>query len=308
MKTFTNIILVALAALFCAISAGCAGDRSLSTDLTELTLDASDTADHAISVDASASWVVDMAALVDWLSVRYSEQDSKIMWVSAKERNESLEPRSTQILIISANGLSISIPIRQKAMNIAISASPRVLEFEARDVRTREITVETELVSWEAIPRDGSWIKAARASDRNAVLVEVNPSRTMDLRRDSIVVRPLNAIYHSRADTVAIVQAGIDLLVMGDAVDESTGEMNFAAQGGTYSLRVFSRNPWEIKVEGAAGSVNFDTMTGKGDAENGELIKMTVAPNENAVDYKFVLMWMAGGDIFNYSCKQKAKI
>ncbi len=307
MKTFISVILGCAAIV--AGSWGCAsGDRFLRTDADVMEISAEDQSDHAVVIEASSSWIANVSEETPWLYVHYAEDNPGLLWVAASV-NENPEPRNAAITIVSGDGLTLEIPVVQLGMVIRFEVTPRTLEpFAARDASTQTLTVDTGL-SWRFSQLHGDWIVMTRGTEEgseNTLTIGVKPTRIFEERRDTIVLQPDRAEYHASGDSIVVVQAGIDLVVTGDAMDEETFEIGVPAQGGEVSLSVFARHAWEVTTDAPAERVSFD-ITGHegGTMENGTPIVMTVAPNTSTEeDYTFVLTFESAGETYEYRCTQ----
>jgi hypothetical protein len=282
-----------------------------------LELTATDLDAHVVTVEASSSWMFDPAAIsvpegeTPWLSVRYADDNPSLLWVKALSRNESPTPRIDTILMASGDGLALEIPVRQLALDVTFGVEPRTLQpFGPYETAVRTLTV-TSTLEWEAFTLgESEWLTIARGTGSGhdgTITVGVTPTRSLDPRRDTIVVRVANPAFHDRhADSIAVVQQGTDLLVESDAIDLDTFEIGVPAAGGEIALTVYSREAWSVAADAgatAAGIVTFDPATGPADLQ-GITVVMTVAPNAAAEERTFTLTLDSAGQQYEYICRQ----
>jgi hypothetical protein len=317
---FLSVISVwaATAMVAAAMAAGLAGCTSakefLRADTASFEISAEDTSDHAIIVEASSSWIVNAADKPDWLTLWYDasepEPNPNLLWVRAAV-NEEIKDRATEIIIVSGDGRLLAIPFKQLAMVVRFGVSPGTLEpFTARDAGTQTLDVDTAL-AWEFEQLHGDWITMTpgageEGGPQNTLEVGVRPTRIFEERRDTIVLRPVRADYWDYADSIAVVQAGIDLVMTGETLDEETLEIAVPAEGGVVPLSVSSRYGWTLTTDAPADRVQVNLTSHEGDTiETGTPIEMTVAPNPSTEeDYTFALTIESAGETYEYQCRQ----
>jgi hypothetical protein len=302
-------LLLVAAAL--SVAAGCEKEKYLRAEPSALEKTAEWDEDTGITIEASASWIADLPENVDWLDFRYDASDRSLLWI-LPERNESLEKRQTEITIVSGDGLLIVVPVVQDPMEVVFDVRPAVIDpFGARDATTRTLTVETSLSEWEADVLEGEeWITLTKGEGEAAAILTVGAAETrqQEERRGRIVVYPVNENFHAMADTLAVVQAGIDLLVTGEAIDDQTLVVEVAGEGGSVPLTVFSREGWRVTVAGdPEGRVSFDLTEGEGEIEVGIPIVMSVAENTGEEVFEFTLLFESAGETYEYRCRQQIK-
>jgi hypothetical protein len=316
-----SIFSVAYLPLFLAAAmlGGCAPVESfLRSDLPAdaLEIAATDVDSHPIGIEASASWMFDttLGARQDevlWLRAWYDESNPTLIWAQATGPNENPEPRTDTIVVVSGDGLALEIPVRQQALEVSFSVTPRTLEpFGARDTGTQTLTVASTL-TWEyTTVGESEWLVLTRGTEtgtNGTIVVEVRPTRDLDMRRDTIVVRPVNeAFREGYSDSIAVRQEGIDLLIeAGEAMNPETFEIDIPAAGGEITLWVYSRSPWTISSDAPAERVTLDADGGAADIETGIPVLMTAAPNTSTEQLKFRLTLTSAGQTYEYICTQQ---
>lgn len=297
------------------VSAGLAGcsppDEFLRADVTVVEIGAEDTSHNTVSIESSSSWMVDASGSVDWLELGYEEGDPWTLWVTAL-LNESPDPRESSITVVSGDGLTLTIPVVQSGMNIRFGVTPTELQpFGARDTGAQTLTVDTGL-SWQAIQLHGDWITLTKGTEQgkeNTLAVGVKATRIFEERRDTIVLQPVNEVFHRWSDSLVVVQEGIGLVVTAELMNEQTLEITIPADGGEVPMSVFSKEAWLVTTDASPDRVTFD-MTGSGsDIENGIPIVMTVTPNTSTEeDHAFTLSFESGGETYEYRCRQQASV
>jgi hypothetical protein len=261
------------------------------------------TGEQTVTIDASSSWMVEFAGLEEWLSVEYDDSDANVLRLSAGI-NESPEGRDDSVVVVSGDGLSLILPIVQRAMGGYFDVTPAVLQtFGARETAIRTLTIDTNMTTWEAsVLHDSDWILLS--PEDNTLGVGVKPTRLLDARRDTIVLRPMNEAFASLADSVAVVQRGLDLLVSSEAMDETTLETAVPAGGGEVFLTVYSRNTWSVTTDDSAGRVTLDISSGPAEIEYGTPLVVTATENTGPEEYTFTLTFSSGGETYEYLCRQ----
>ncbi len=309
MKTlFATIFLTALVALAtCCTTA----ERHLSADVSSITVEAADVTDHVISVSSSSSWMVDASGLADWLSVWYDTNNPSLLFVAATEKNESLEERSDDITIISGDGLVLTIPLTQLSMDVRFNPTPPALEtFAARNAPAQTIDVDTDL-TWEAAQLHGEWIVLTRGTaeegTENTLTVEVPSTRSLQPRRDTIVLRPTLEAFASMADSVAVEQTGLGLVAESPMMNEQTLEIEIPREGGEVIVSVFSHERWDLSTDASEQTATLSLTEGPADTENGITVVVTVAPNDTTEPRTFVLTFESGGETYEYTCNQQSE-
>ncbi len=303
-------VLFAAALLF----SGCTSEsgRYLRADTPEggVEISATDTSDHPVRIEASASWMVDTESGPDWFDVRYDLNDPNLLWTSANVRNESLDSLITEITVVSGDGLRLMIPFVQLPMEVDFGVTPRTLDpFGPRDTSTRTLTVTiASSLEWEwLIVGESDWLQITRGSgdEANRLSVGVTPTRLLDPRRDTIVVRPVLETFHSYYDSIAVVQRGIDLVIDSEAMNSDTYEIEIPGEGGEIMLAVYSRAEWTASADAPADRVVLGVASGGPDIENGTPMAITVAPNTSTEEYAFTLTFTSVGETYEYICRQQ---
>ncbi len=300
MKTiFTGILSAAV-----AILAGCSpADKVLRANPSSIEM-AAEPEDISVAVESSSSWIFDSSVLEDWLSLKYDNDDPSLLWVSA-EANESLGERTDSIMLISGDGSKLIIPLRQLAMEISFDVSPAVLEpFGASDEEPRTLTISTNLTSgWNyTILHAADWLTAeiGGKGEENILTVSAKSNQSLYERRDTIVVRPTNAVFSALADSIAVVQTGLDLLVTSGSMDEETYIIKIPTEGGETNLSVWSRSPWSVSTEADAEKVSTNLAEGGADIVDGITVVVTVVPNTETEEYTFTLVFESAGQKYEY--------
>ncbi len=297
--------------------AGCSQDEKfLRADNVSLEISAEDTAEQMVTIEASSPWLVDAVGGADWLndagtkwlSVKYDDNIPNLLWVKATETNDNLEDRRAVIRVASGDGLALDISFTQRAMIVRFNVSPSILEpFDAYGSRAQTITVDTGL-PWEAFQLDGDWLTTTidTEEDKNAgtLTVEAKDTRSLTERRDTIVLRPVREAYWSYSDSIAVVQAGSDLVVHSNVIDEETVEVEIPAEGGEVELRVQSRAEWSVSTEVPPERVALSPTEGGIDTGEGAQVVMTVTENTEEEEYRFTLTFVSAGKKYEYRCVQ----
>jgi hypothetical protein len=292
---------------------GCTpGDKYLRSDAPGVGIEvaATDTDRHSIAITASSSWMFNTAGMPEWLDLRYDDNSSGLLWVGALTRNESLDSLRTTITIVSGDGLRLEIPFVQLPMEVSFAVTPRTVEpFGPRETASRTLNVASTL-TWEHLTVGGSdWLTMIRDTDPDSgaerLTVNAAPTRELDPRRDTIVVRPVNETFHGYSDSIAVVQRGIDLVVWSDAMNETTFEIGIPAEGGEVAMSVFSRNAWTVASDASPDLIALDIAEGEADIENGIPVIITAAPNTTTEDHTFTLTFTADGETYEYTCTQQ---
>jgi hypothetical protein len=195
-------------------------------------------------------------------------------------------------------------------MDVRFDVSPAVLEpFGARDDTPRILTVSTNLTSgWNyTLLNAAEWLTVVQGEEGEGNFLTVNAEHIFSLyeRRDTIVIRPTNKAFAALADSIAVVQAGLDLLVGSGSMDQQTRVIKIPAGGGETLLSVWSRSPWSVGTT-AAERVSIDLTEGGADMENGIPIVVTVAPDTGAEEYTFTLVFDSDGEKYEYQFVQAA--
>ena len=306
MKTFLSGILGSAVIVAAAGIAGCApADKFLHADPTSVEMAADMKKEVlAVTIGSSSPWVFDNSEPAEWLSLDYDAENPSRLLISASV-NENPDDRTDSVTIISGDGLQLIIPFRQLAMNPLFDVSPPVLEpFGARDDMIRTLTVTTDLPSgWEFLllyASDWLTIEQGGRGEENILTVSATQIRSLDERRDTIVIRPVNTAFASRADTIAVVQAGLDLLATSETMDPETDIIAIPAAGGETVLSVLSRSPWSASTDADAGRVSMNISEGAADMGEGIPMVVTATPNPEAEEYTFTLIFSSAGREYEY--------
>jgi hypothetical protein len=306
MKTLFSIAFFAAQVV---VFAGCApGEKFLGADTASIEFLAGDTAPRSVTVSSSSSWTIYTADLPKWLTIGYDADNTNVFTVTAT-RNESLDGRRAVIPIVSGDGLSVDIPLTQGSTDAVFDVSPmEIAPFGPREEEARALTVATN-VTWEAVVLHGAgWIRyrttAGTTPGTDLLLVNVTPIRSLDPRRDTIVLRPVVGAFSSLADSVAVVQTGLDLMVTSDAMNETTLETAIPADGGSVVMMVYSRAEWSVATGAPSDRVTIDSTSGPADPEYGTPIELTAISNPSTDEYTFTLTFTSGGETYEYLCRQ----
>jgi hypothetical protein len=311
MKTLFSITLfrAVVTIAVSAVLAGCAkGDRFLTASRQVLEFAADDVDGLLLEIDASAPWMIESIGMPDWLWVQYNPDNSALINVTAR-LNESLIPRSSVLSIVSGDGLTLNIPVVQRSMDITFDTSPgEVAPFGPNETATRTLTVTTNTL-WQAVVLNGAdWISfspgAGPEPNTDLLDVSVKPTRSLDRRRDILVLQPVTEAYQALSDSIEVVQLGLDLLVTADGMNEETLETAIPATGGEVSMTVQSRFPWDVSTNADPGRVTLDTTSGPADLEYGTPITITVAANPGPGEHTFTLIFSSQGETYQYLCRQ----
>ncbi len=298
-------------ASFLLLASCSAGDKYLRSDAPSggIEIPATDTDDHALSITSSASWIISSTGLPEWFDLRYDASDTGLLWAGARTRNESLDSLRTVITIISGDGLRLDIPFVQLPMVVSFALTPGTLEpFGPRDATPRTLTVASTL-TWESLTvGDADWLTLTPAADPDSgvetLTVTASPTRELDPRRDTIVVRPVNEAFHLYSDSIAVVQLGIDLVVYSDAMTPAF-DIAIPASGGEIALSVFSRHSWTLSHTAPPATVALDITHGDPDTGNGVPVILTAPPNPSSEPITFTLTFTSGGETYTYTCTQQ---
>jgi len=305
---FGSIRIFAVATM--ALCGGCAVQNAyLNSQTKAMELAAADVTPHALTIDSSSPWVVNTGRAYPWLDVSYDADRTELLWVRAQGVNESLYARLDSVEIVSADALTLKILVTQAAMAVSLDVTPAAPEpFGPRDATVRTLTVATDLTSWEHLALGGEWLTVTRANGSNELTLSAKGFNGIDDRRDTVVVRPINEALWAYADSIPVVQRGLDLTMIAPEMDEESFDVAIPAAGGTVAASVYSRAAWTLSTDGDTGSgrVALNTTQGAADIENGTQLEITVAANTSADEYEFTLTFTSGDQTYNYICRQAA--
>jgi hypothetical protein len=288
---------------------GCATKGAfLKTDVGAIEFSAEPTGGQAVSVEASSSWLVEISGLEDWLSVYYDRDDPRVFHLTALV-NESPEGRDDSVYVSSGDGLSLILPVVQKAMDGRLTLTPAALDvFAARNAAPQTITVDSGLTWEESITEGDDWISLTR--EGNILTVGVSPTRSTDARSGLVQLSPLSEAFAEFATEFAVEQHGIDLLVESETLNPQTLEIAVPAEGGAINLGVYSRYDWTLSTDADPDRVSFNITSGGADLVNGMTVVMTATANttgggnENSDDHTFTLTFASEGETYEYLCRQ----
>lgn len=315
-KTAASALTVTLAVASAAT--GCSpGEKFLRADIPSIELTATDRGEHSITIEASASWMASVPEDAGWLDAKYDTGFPDLLWITTTGNNESLEERSTRITVVSGDGLVLVIPVVQLAMDGRLEVTPATLEpFGPRDATPRTLTVSTAL-TWEfAVLNGADWLGVVRSKateteegSGSILTISATPTRSLDPRRDTLVIYPTKDAFISMADSIAVVQEGIDLVVDSDLFDDNF-DVVIPAAGAGVALSVYSRATWRVSAvlpdETPADRVSLDMVEGPADIGNGIPFVVTVTPNTSSEEFIFTLVFDSGGDTYEYICRQQS--
>ncbi|MDR2911949.1 MAG: hypothetical protein LBV38_01420 [Alistipes sp.] len=296
---------IATAACLALLSTGCEeDDRYLRADPSSVEIAADSTSDIAVTVESSSRWLADPASAPEWLSLSYDDALS-LLWLRLAGTNESLEERRAEILLISGDGLELTVPVVQRAMDVFFEVSPHELTiFGARNAATQTLTIDTPL-EWEfSILEGGEWAKATREENTNTLDITTDATHMLEERRTAIALRPVNDAFRELADTVAVVQRGLDLLAQSTLMNPTTFEIELPAEGGDAPISVYAKGDWTAATD--SPDLTLDLAGGGADIENGTLLTLTAGPNPTPESRTFTLTFTCEGESYEYTITQKA--
>jgi hypothetical protein len=321
MKSFFSLISGLAAVVFGVVGGvGCApAETFLRSDVPGgvLEITATDIGAHGITIEASSSWMFDNTIGAPhgdearWLTARYDTNNPALMWVETLSRNENIEHRLDTVVVVSGDGLRLEILVRQGAMDVSFDVTPASLEpFGARETDTRTVTVSST-IAWEYDLIDQSdWLTVTRGADAadgtsGTLTVAAAPTRSLDLRRDTIVVRPVNDNFHgTHTSKVPVEQAGIDLVVESEAMNPAFA-IEIPAGGGEIPLSIYSRAAWTASMDVPAERASLNMTSGPADIESGIPVVMTAAANPSTEQFEFTLTLTSAGQKYEYVCTQQ---
>jgi hypothetical protein len=281
---------------------------------------ATDVSSHAVMIEASSSWMFDTffgapheEGTSRWASARYDSNNPALMWVETLGRNENPEPRLDTVVVVSGDGLRLEILVRQGALEVSFGVAPASIEpFGPRESDTRTVSVSST-IAWEYEVVDRSdWLTVARSDDPDSasgtLTVAAAPTRSLDPRRDTIVVRPANQAFHAQhTHKIPVEQAGIDLIVESEKMNTSTFAVEIPAAGGEIPLWVYSRAGWTASVNAPPERAALDITSGPADIESGIPVVMTAAANPSTEQFEFTLTLTSAGQKYEYICIQQGR-
>jgi hypothetical protein len=282
-----------------------------------LEIAATDVAAHGVMIEASSSWMFDTMFGTPhtddprWVSAWYDEGNPALMWVGASSRNENPEARLDTVVVVSGDGLRLEMVVRQSPLEVSFDVAPAsVSPFGPRETDTRSVTV-TSTIAWEwELTEQSDWLTITRADAADGIsgtlTIGASPTRSLDLRRDTIVVRPVNAAFQTaHTHKIPVEQAGIDLVVESEAMNPGTFAIEIPAAGGEIPLWIYSRADWTASLDAPAERASLDVTSGPADIESGTPAMITVAANPSTEPFAFTLTLTGAGQIYEYLCTQQ---
>ncbi len=300
MKNIFKGIFAALTAVS-MMNAGCdKAEKYLRIDPESFDI-ASDELEVSASVEASASWMAYCNA--DWLEFSYGEN---ALFITIKEKNESLEERAAVITVITGDGQTRPISILQRAMDAYIETTPSALaEFSSEGGTPQTVTVDTNLSQWGFSNRE-PWATVVQGIDTEANKLTIITERSwqLDDRRDSLIIAPVNNAFLPITDTIPIVQRGANLMITSEAMD-SSHILRSSASETVIIISVYAKNTWSV-TDDSGGRLSFDLTGGPADTENGTSMTVTVPANTGAEPYDYILTFTCGDGRYEYRLVQAA--
>jgi hypothetical protein len=287
---------------------GCAVQNAyLRADAAELELAAGDVAQHTITIDASSSWALYTGTTFLWLSATYDADDASALRVRALGVNESREELRDTLLIVSADALTLTIPVVQRALAGSLAVTPAAPEpFGPRESETRTLTVETNLSAWEHTVLGDGWLTATRADGGREITLRAKGLNRLEERRDTVVVYPVAEDFSQLADSIPVVQRGMDLVMTAEAMNAETFDVAIPAAGGEVAVSIYSRAAWTLAHDADPERVSVNLTEGGADTENGVPLIVTVAANLSTEEYTFTVTFTSDGKKYTYLCRQPA--
>ncbi len=269
-----------------------------------------------ITVEASASWMVDVSGLPEWIDeFEYDEAGGTFTVKLPSEGNATLESRSTVIRVDSGDGLTASVHLTQLAMDAVIVLTPAALEpFDGNGAPEQTLTVEAYPAEW-TFTEDMDWLTVARGEGDlyNTLVLTAARSQQFEERSGEIVVRHIAEAFETLADTLAVTQRGVNLFLVSDPesipIDPETLEIGLPAEGIEINLTVLAVADWTVSVDQPEeGRATLEITGGEMNDTDGIELPLTVPENTAGERYEFTLVFECGGEQYTYKCVQAAAV
>lgn len=285
-----------------AVVAGCSSnDKYLRIYPSSLELE-SDAQAVLVNIESSASWMVYNYA--DWLV--YSYDNAKTLRITISKANESLEARETTISVITGDGQEQDIYVLQKAMDAHFSVSPMQLEPFGGSGGEQTAVVSTNLAEW-GVSNSESWLTVERGKDEESNRLTFSAARSwvLEERRDTLILKPSNEIFAKLADTIPLVQHGVDLIARWPDRTEGSFTIDAPVEGDQISLTIYAKYGWTVTSDDANSRLQFSITEGASDL-NGITLVITVPENETTEGFDYTLTFTCNGGEYEYGLLQPA--
>lgn len=285
-----------------AVAAGCSDkNRYLRINPSSVEIE-SDAQAVLIDIECSSSWMAYNNA--DWLV--YSYDNSNTLRITVSQANESLEPRESTITIVTGDGQEQEIYVLQKAVDAHFDVSPMQLEPFTGMGGQQTAVVSTNLSDWGVFNAE-SWLTATpgEGAESNTLTITASRSWILDERRDTLIVRPTNDVFVELADSIPVVQHGVDLIARWPDMPDGSFTINTAAEGGEISVTVYAKYDWTVTSDDTGGRLQFSMTSGVSDL-NGITFVITIPDNASAEEFNYTLTFTCNGNEYEYWLRQPA--
>lgn len=291
----------AVAAALVLIATGCnGGDKFLSIDPTEFNIDASAQSLTA-GIAASSSWYP--YSPEEWIIAYPDESDLSVLHIEIPEEqsNQSLEPREGLITIITGDGQTATIRIRQAALDVVLTITPSELqEFDGKGGEQTLSVTSQNISDWAYSTSPfvtDEWLTVTR--DADLLTVAAAHSNLLEPRRDTIFIYPAAEELQSIRDTIPIVQAAVKLVLLNNDMSGTTLETG--PEGAEIDFTVVASDSWTVTADNDAVP-----SEDSGDADTtGEIVlTVTIPENLTAETVTYTLTFNCGGEEYAYTIVQ----
>lgn len=294
-KIFTAV--TAVAAMFFA-AAGCEKkDKHIRVDQPLVEVDA-DIHSVTVRVEASSSWFSYTAE--EWLRAYNDENDPMVLHIDITEKNNSLRSRAGEIAIVTGDAQKAIITVRQLALDAYITVTPSELaEFGGRG-GTQTLAVTTSNLEGWLFVNQSDWLTVTRDEGTDILTVRAAYSNNLEPRKDTIIVYTDLDGFEALNDTIPVVQAGLDLALQSEGMEDNTVSINHEA--GIVEYRVISKYSWTVTID------NGGTPSDASGEESDQWwnISFTVPENATAADVTYTITFTCDGEEYTYTIIQSA--
>lgn len=314
MKTFfRHIFFAGTAAVVLSFAACAETEKFLRVSPSVAEVSASDSLNFSAVFDVEAStksWMVNYKAKPDWVEEYIYNINLGTLTAVAVGQNSSLAPRSVEIEFSSGDGLTQWATFTQLGLGARLDVDLAGLRpLDGRGDSLALAVNDDFNENWSVMSKGsgGGWLSASRydvTSDSRVLVLKAPSSRSLDPRRDTVMLSSASEEFLSLADTIAVVQNGVDLLVLSGSITEPDPTIRIPAEGTTTQgavLDVLSRNGWTVEVaEDPESRVVLGASGGEGDMGDGEILTMNVAASTSEEEYRFELVFESAGLEYKY--------
>jgi hypothetical protein len=249
-----HIIRILTASVVVLVAVGCQkADKYLRVErsVVEVTADAQSVDVH---IEASASWYP--YSPEEWLQPSPDENDPTILHivVPVGAANNTLSARTGQVTVITGDALTAVIEVRQAGLDADISVSPATFaEFSGRG-GTQQLTVSSRNIPEWLVANQTDWLTLTSEEGTDVLSVSATYSNSLLPRRDTIVVYTDMDGFSSLNDTIPVVQAGLDLALDGENMDDRT--ISISHDTSIVECRIVSNYDWTVTIDNGGVASN----------------------------------------------------